>query len=154
LCDLGGLCGSIFFASWASIPTLSRKKPSGREPARVDTRARVDTTDRPAAREWFALAIFGVALLVRLIHVWQIRRSPYYAMLLGDSRGYDDWARQIAAGDWLGHDVFYQAPLYPYLLGLIYSVAGHHLLVVRVVQALIGSASCALLALAAARLFS
>ena len=73
---------------------------------------------------------------------------------MGDSRGYDDWARQIAAGDWLGHDVFYQAPLYPYLLGLIYSIAGHHLLVVRVLQAVIGSTSCALLALAAARLFS
>jgi tetratricopeptide (TPR) repeat protein len=117
-------------------------------------RAPADAPDRRAQHEWFALAIFGVALLVRLIHVWQIRRSPYYATLLGDSRGYDDWARQIAAGDWLGHDVFYQAPLYPYLLGLIYSVAGHHLLVVRVVQAIVGSTSCALLALAAARMFS
>ena len=117
-------------------------------------RAPANAPDRRAQREWFALATFGVALLVRLIHVWQIRRSPYYATLLGDSRGYDDWARQIAAGDWLGHDVFYQAPLYPYLLGLIYSVAGHHLLVVRVVQAILGSTSCALLALAAARMFS
>ena len=113
-----------------------------------------ETTDRRDARPWFALAIFVVALLVRLVHVWQIRRSPFYANLLGDSRGYDEWARQIAAGDWLGHEVFYQAPLYPYLLGLIYAVAGHHLLVVRVIQALIGSASCALLALAGARLMS
>jgi len=113
-----------------------------------------ETTNFRDERPWFALAIFAVALLVRLIHVWQIRRSPYYATLLGDSRGYDDWARQIAAGDWLGHDVFYQAPLYPYVLGVIYRVAGHHLLVVRVIQALIGSTSCALLALAAARMFS
>ncbi len=113
-----------------------------------------ETTNLRDERAWFALAIFGVALLVRLIHVWQIRRSPYYSTLLGDSRGYDDWARQIAAGDWLGHDVFYQAPLYPYVLGVIYRVAGHHLLVVRVIQALIGSTSCALLALAAARMFS
>ena len=110
-----------------------------------------DITDRRDGRPWFALAIFAVALLVRLVHVWQIRRSPFYATLLGDSRGYDEWARQIAAGDWLGHEVFYQAPLYPYLLGFIYAVAGHHLLVVRVVQALIGSASCALLTLAGAR---
>ncbi|HEV8210158.1 MAG TPA: glycosyltransferase family 39 protein, partial [Vicinamibacterales bacterium] len=105
---------------------------------------------RPA---WYALAIFGVALLVRLVHVWQIRRSPFFSLLMGDSRGYDEWARRIAGGEWLGHEVFYQAPLYPYLLGVIYAAAGHHLLVVRVVQALIGSASCALLALAAARLF-
>jgi len=113
-----------------------------------------ETTNLRDERPWLALAIFAIALLVRLIHVWQIRRSPYYATLLGDSRGYDDWARQIAAGDWLGHDVFYQAPLYPYVLGFIYRVAGHHLLVVRVIQALIGSMSCALLALAATRMFS
>jgi tetratricopeptide (TPR) repeat protein len=113
-----------------------------------------ETTDHRDRRPWFALAILAVALLVRFVHVWQIRRSPFYATLLGDSRGYDEWARQIAAGDWLGHEVFYQAPLYPYLLGFIYAIAGHHLLVVRVVQALIGSASCALLALAGARLMS
>lgn len=102
----------------------------------------------------FALAIFAVALLVRLVHVWQIRRAPFFSLLMGDSNGYDEWARRIAAGDWFGHEVFYQAPLYPYLLGVMYAIAGRHLLVVRIVQALIGSASCALLALAAARLFS
>ena len=91
---------------------------------------------------------------MRLVHVWQLRRSPFFSLLMGDSRGYDEWARRIAGGDWLGHEVFYQAPLYPYLLGVIYAVAGRHLLLVRIVQALIGSASCALLALAAARLFS
>ena len=101
-----------------------------------------------------ALAIFAVALLVRLVHVWQIRRAPFFSLLMGDSHGYDEWARRIAAGDWFGHEVFYQAPLYPYLLGVIYAITGRHLLLVRIVQTLIGSASCTLLALAAARLFS
>src|SRR5262245_64077585 len=73
---------------------------------------------------------------------------------MGDSHGYDEWAQRIAAGDWLGHEVFYQAPLYPYLLGVTYAIAGRSLLVVRIVQALIGSASCVLLALAGTRLFS
>jgi tetratricopeptide (TPR) repeat protein len=98
--------------------------------------------------------IFGVALAVRLVHVWQMRRSPFFSLLMGDSRGYDEWAQRIAGGEWLGHEVFYQAPLYPYLLGVIYAVAGRHLLLVRIIQAMIGSASCALLALAAARWFS
>ncbi|HEX3645594.1 MAG TPA: tetratricopeptide repeat protein, partial [Vicinamibacterales bacterium] len=105
-------------------------------------------------RAWFAIVVFGIALLVRLAHLWQMRRSPFFALLMGDSRGYDEWARRIAGGEWLGHEVFYQAPLYPYLLGVIYAVAGRHLFLVRLVQALIGSASCALLALAGARLFS
>ena len=119
---------------WASIPTLTRKKPE--------------------RRAWFALAIFAVALIVRLVHVWQIRRAPFFSLLMGDSHGYDEWARRIAGGEWFGHEVFYQAPLYPYVLGIIYAIAGRHLLLVRLVQAVIGSASCALLALAAARLFS
>jgi tetratricopeptide (TPR) repeat protein len=101
-----------------------------------------------------ALWIFLTALGVRLVHVWQMRTSPFASVLLGDSRGYDEWARRIAGGEWIGTDVFYQAPLYPYMLGVIYAVAGHHLLLVRVIQAVIGSASCALLALAAERLLS
>ena len=100
------------------------------------------------------VAIGLIALLVRLLHIWQIRAAPFFAALMGDSHGYDEWAQRIAAGDWLGHEVFYQAPLYPYLLGVTYAIAGRSLLVVRIVQALIGSASCVLLALAGARLFS
>jgi tetratricopeptide (TPR) repeat protein/4-amino-4-deoxy-L-arabinose transferase-like glycosyltransferase len=100
------------------------------------------------------MVIFATALVVRLVHVWQMRGSPFFSVLMGDSRGYDEWARRIAGGEWLGHDVFYQAPLYPYMLGVIYAAAGRHLLLVRVIQAIIGSASCVLLGLAAARLFS
>ena len=121
------------------------------------TRAHPGPVGRPEpieGRASFALAIFAAALFVRLVHVWQIRRSPFFSLLMGDSHGYDEWARRIAGGEWFGHEVFYQAPLYPYVLGIIYAIAGRHLLLVRLVQAVIGSASCALLALAAARLFS
>ena len=102
----------------------------------------------------YAGAIFVVALGVRLLHVWLLRRSPFFDVLLGDARGYDEWARRIAAGDWIGTDVFYQAPLYPYFLGVLYKVFGHSLLAVRVVQAAIGAGSCALLGLAGYRFFS
>jgi tetratricopeptide (TPR) repeat protein len=95
-----------------------------------------------------------VAFAVRLLHVWQMRTTPYFAVLMGDARGYDQWATRLAGGDWIGTDVFYQAPLYPYFLGLIYAVAGRDLLAVRVVQALIGAGSAVLVAWAAARLFS
>lgn len=101
-----------------------------------------------------ALLIFAVAFAVRLVHIWQIRPSPFFDILLGDAHAYDAWARRLAAGDWIGTDVFYQAPLYPYFLGVVYTFAGPDLLTVRLTQAVIGSASCALLALAGARLFS
>ena len=102
----------------------------------------------------WALAIFGAALALRLLHVWQMSATPYFAVLMGDARGYDQWAMRLAGGDWIGTDVFYQAPLYPYFLGVVYAVAGHDLLAVRVVQAAIGSLSAVLVAWAAARLFS
>src|SRR5215204_4285802 len=98
--------------------------------------------------------IFGIAFAVRLIHIWQLKGSPFFDTLLGDANGYDLWAQRLAAGDWIGSDVFYQAPLYPYFLGVVYAVFGRDLLAVRIIQAAIGSASCVLLGLACARLFS
>ena len=99
-------------------------------------------------------AIFLVALVIRLIHVWQIRDAPFFSVLMGDARGYDDWARRIAGGEWIGHDVFYQAPLYPYFLGVLYATLGHSLMAVRICQALVGSSACVVLGLAGRRLFS
>ena len=78
-----------------------------------------------------ALIIFAVALAVRLVHIWQIKPSPFFDILLGDANGYDQWAQRLAAGDWVGSEVFYQAPLYPYFLGLIYKIFGRDLLVAR-----------------------
>ena len=102
----------------------------------------------------WALLIFAVAFAIRLIHIWHIRPSPFFDVLMGDANGYDLWAQRLAAGDWIGSEVFYQAPLYPYFLGVVYAIFGHDLLTVRLIQAMIGSASCVLLGLAGARLFS
>ena len=85
------------------------------------------TTDRNARRSatrdrliWFVV-IFAVALAVRTLHLWQIRTAPFFPFKIGDAETYDLWAQRIAAGDWLGDGVFYQAPLYPYFLAAIYA---------------------------------
>ena len=83
-----------------------------------------------------------------------MRGTPYFSTLMGDARGYDQWAQRLAGGDWIGTDVFYQAPLYPYFLGLVYAVAGHDLMAVRIVQVVLGSLSAVLVAYAATRLVS
>lgn len=101
-----------------------------------------------------AALIFAVAILVRLWHVFQLRGTPYAEMLLGDARGYDAWARRIAGGDWVGTEVFYQAPLYPYVLGALYAVLGPSPDLVRVVQSALGAASAVLVGVAAARFVS
>ncbi len=111
------------------------------------------TSPSPLSRSSVFL-IFTVALVIRLVHSWQIQASPFADFLLGDSASYDRWAQELAGGDWFGSDVFYQAPLYPYFLGAIYALVGTETFIVRIVQALLGASSAALLALAGARFFS
>jgi tetratricopeptide (TPR) repeat protein len=113
-----------------------------------------DPVRAPHSVAWAAVAIFAVALVVRLIHVWQIRKAPFFSVLMGDSRAYDEWAQRIARGDWMGNKVFYQAPLYPYFLGILYAVDGRDLLMVRICQAILGSIACVCLGLAGGRFFS
>jgi tetratricopeptide (TPR) repeat protein len=109
----------------------------------------------PSTRfRWLAIAVFALAFGVRLLHILQIRSAPFFTLLMGDAHAYDAWAQQIAAGDWVGHDVFYQAPLYPYFLGVIYASVGRNLFLVRIAQAVIGSTSCVLLAYAARRVYN
>jgi tetratricopeptide (TPR) repeat protein len=100
------------------------------------------------------LAIGIAALALRLAHVAALGDTPLLAVLIGDGRQYDRWAQRIAGGDWIGTGVYYQAPLYPYLLGLLYTVAGHDVAVVRLLQTLGGSLSCVLLGVAGRRFFN
>ena len=99
-------------------------------------------------------ALFLVAIAVRLAHVWAIHDTAFFDVLMGDARSYDQWAQRLATGNWVGTDVFYQAPLYPYFLGALYAVFGRDLLIVRVIQTLVGSSAVVLLASAGERLFS
>ncbi|MDP8248295.1 MAG: tetratricopeptide repeat protein [Candidatus Tritonobacter lacicola] len=89
--------------------------------------------------------IFGVAFIIRLVYILQLRTSPYFDFPILDLLAYHDWALRIARGDWLGQYVFRQAPLYPYILALFYKAAGPDLLMVRVIQIVMGSLSCVLI---------
>ena len=109
---------------------------------------------RPDRFRAAAAGVFGLALAVRLVHVQQLRSAPFFGLSMGDAQSYHAWGTAIAAGDWLGAETFYQAPLYPYFLGLVYTLFGPDLLAVRLSQVVLGAASCALLATAANRLFS
>lgn len=100
----------------------------------------------------FAVA-WAVALAVRLAVLWQVRADPNIDQLSGDGAAYWQWATRIAGGEWAGSEVFYQTPLYPYFLaGLQTAGAGES--GVRIIQAVLGSIGCGILALAARRMFS
>ena len=131
-----------------------RRRARRERSARVPANRIADPGAHPTVGLRTLAAIFAVASIVRLVHVWQLGASPFADLLLGDSAGYDRWARELAGGDWLGSEVFYQAPLYPYLLGVLYAVLGSDVTVVRVCQAVLGAGSAVLLAAAGGRFFS
>ncbi|KAB2958966.1 MAG: hypothetical protein F9K18_11805, partial [Thermoanaerobaculia bacterium] len=106
-----------------------------------------------ARRALPAALLFAVALAVRLLYLHQLSGTPLGTWLLGDAAAYDAWARRIAAGDWWGDEVFYQAPLYPYFLGALYALLGPGAGVARVAQCVLGAAGCVLVAAAGVRFF-
>ncbi|MGN6733667.1 MAG: glycosyltransferase family 39 protein, partial [Candidatus Binatia bacterium] len=125
------------------------KKKAAAKPSSTDT-----AREASQVRVKWVIVIFATALSLRVLYLIQIQSIPLFYNLPGDGRTYDEWAQRIAAGDWLGSGVFYQAPLYPYFLGLLQTVVGHNLWAIRIVQALLGSVSCVLIFLAGERLFT
>jgi tetratricopeptide (TPR) repeat protein len=104
--------------------------------------------------DWQRFAgLFLFAFLIRLIYLLEIKDTAFFAVPIGDAFAYDAAAMRIQ-DDWIGKEVFYQAPFYPYFLAVLYALFGHDLLVVRLVQIALGSASCVLLALAGRSFFS
>jgi dolichyl-phosphate-mannose-protein mannosyltransferase/tetratricopeptide repeat protein len=99
-------------------------------------------------------ALWLLALGLRLAHIFELQGTPFFSVLIVDGARYDEWAQQIASGQFLGSDTFYQTPLYPYLLAGLYKLAGHHVLLVRIVQGMLGACSCVLLAVAGRHFFS
>jgi tetratricopeptide (TPR) repeat protein len=86
------------------------------------------------ARAWTLPAILGVALALRLGHFAAVHHEPFFSQLAMDSQEYDRWAQDIASGHWLGSEVFFQAPLYPYVLAVVYAAVGHSLDAVYLLQ--------------------
>jgi len=138
-----------------------RRKNRGESRPRVASTEPSLSSDATSPPRWnvgaFALglfAIFAVALGTRLWHVEALNDAPTAALLLGDAESYYDWALRLVSGDWAGNTVFYQAPLYPYLLGGLFTFFEPSPAVVRYAQALLGSLACVVLALAGRRWFS
>jgi Flp pilus assembly protein TadD/4-amino-4-deoxy-L-arabinose transferase-like glycosyltransferase len=127
-----------------------------KQPRAARRRAAVEPKSRAAPLPdtgWFWI-ILSCAFLVRLLYLLEIDSIPLFYHLAGDGRAYDEWGQKIAAGDWLGQGVFYQAPLYPYFLGFLQVVLGHNLWLIRLIQIGLGAISCALIFQTGRKLFS
>src|SRR5256714_10699918 len=111
----------------------------------------------PAAGESVAwrlvAAVFVVALVIRVVALTQMTATPYLQIDTIDAKGYQVWAEQILAGEWLPGRHFYQSPLYAYYLAAVYALFGRSPWAPRVIQILLGSTSAALLVVIGARVF-
>ncbi|MBI5362518.1 MAG: glycosyltransferase family 39 protein [Planctomycetes bacterium] len=90
------------------------------------------------------LGICLVALVVRVVYVLGARASPLFDAPQMDALYHLEWARAFARGEDFQPGPFFRAPLYPWFLGLCLKTFGANLLVPRLVQALIGTLSVAL----------
>jgi 4-amino-4-deoxy-L-arabinose transferase-like glycosyltransferase len=95
------------------------------------------------------ILVFVAALSMRLSYLAGIETSPYYNIdyLKGTSDCYRFFqaALIISSGDVIGEGVFVQAPLYPYLLGLLFKIlGGGNFLIPRFIQIIMGSGTAVL----------
>lgn len=120
------------------------------EPSRPGLRSRIeghltrlDNALRHGKR--WPLVILLVAFALKLVFVLQTRDALYVRVPIMDAGDYDQMGQQIAAGQLLRHQAFFMGPLYPYFLGLIYSLFGRDFTLVRIIQAA-GGATTVMLA--------
>ena len=77
-----------------------------------------------ASLSWLLLAVLLLGLGLRIANLADISNSPFFARPVIDGQAYDRWAMSIVEGK-APSQPFYQDPLYPYFLALVYSVSGH-----------------------------
>jgi len=88
--------------------------------------------------------VLGFSAAVGLLSVIQFQDSPFFNLPILDEKSYVEWAKQIAGGDLLGETIFYQDPLYPYFLGVIFALFGENYFIVRILHVAMGVGSVAL----------
>ena len=108
-------------------------------------------------RRWMftgLVAVFALALAVRLYYLHEIRTSPLFTAPVVDARTYTEDARYFSDVAFVGRPApFWQPPLYPVLLGVLFAVAGDDLYLPRLIQAVIGAFVCVLICLLGYRVF-
>ncbi|NNE08926.1 MAG: tetratricopeptide repeat protein [Gemmatimonadetes bacterium] len=93
------------------------------------------------ARAFSLLILLVLTLAVRIAFVNTAEQYPYIDDMAGDSRPYRERAAEIRAGDFFGHEVFFDAPLYPYFLALANGHPGGSELTPKVAQAILDTAT-------------
>jgi len=98
-------------------------------------------------------AIFALALMIRVLHLVADGHSPFFEFRGIDALDYHRMALGVHDGTWPNGQPFFWAPLYPIWLGIWYGILGHAAMPLKLLQSVIGAASCVLLYRIGRRLF-
>ncbi|MFO8055998.1 MAG: glycosyltransferase family 39 protein, partial [bacterium] len=117
-----------------------------------------DTTQPPAVAaagmrrwEWAVLtAVLLFSLALGVANLVQYMDTPLFTVPFTDEESYVNWAKKIVEGKPVG--VFYQDPLYPYFLALVFKITGvpetgmdhPSWLMIRILQVLMGTGAATL----------
>ncbi len=104
---------------------------------------------------WLLALILGVGLLLRLTYLLEVSRAPDFDAPQFEAQYHDYWARSLLTGDWtppagvtdpeIPNRPYFRPPGYPFFLALVYRLTGPGYFWPRVLQMVIGLASCLLL---------
>lgn len=108
-------------------------------------------------REWWVGSLIGAAAFgLRCLYIYQSDASPFFDFPQVDAKTYTEAASRMAVeGHWRGDATpFWQPPLYPYFLGLVFWIFGPDYYIPRLVQAALGTLNCVFIYLLGRRTFS
>ena len=106
------------------------------------------------AHIYTAVGIFSAALLVRILHIHFFHSTVFFEQLIHDERFYHEQALSIAAGNWMGHKVYFMGPLYSHFLALMYLISGGSRTFAGLIQSMLGAGTCVLAYLIGGEVFS
>jgi len=106
-----------------------------------------------SAKFIFAVCLFAFAFTLRVVFAIEWQAMPYGTSPLLDAQIYDQWAWDLARGGGAVSHAYYQSPLYPYLLSLLYRLVGHSYFGVSLLNDLIDSSTVVLLSAISYSLF-
>ena len=103
---------------------------------------------------WAVVGIFFLALVVRLVYLYESSDNPTFSSPVVDSMTYHRLARNLADGGQLATNYFWQGWLYPLFLAGLYFLSDNSIIVAKVVQMAVGGVTCALVYLLGRRIFN
>ena len=103
-------------------------------------------------QSWWIVA--AVALLVQAAFIGESHRHLAFQIPIVDAATYHNTAVSLARGEAPPREAFWQPPLYPILLGVLYRISGENVLFARAVQGVSGVLSALLVFAIASRMTS